>query len=176
MEKEAPLPNAETDLAPGAIVTLHGAEDMQFVCVLCAHVHADTWLVHKAVPTDGAHDGDDGAALCAEGLQEAEVPVGKERTNDSDEALSATTSLRQTMEAHPAAWQRVVAEATFQAEVLRRARLQRAFDTKEASQGFERNPFRWGGRDNITFLVKWLTPSGSSCAPSHGIAEHPQAR
>jgi hypothetical protein len=146
------LPPADAAQVTGAEVLLQDTDGVRQRALLTAHVSDNVWLC-----LFGAADVE--MALSAENLATADItagvqvgpPLAKRSKCGPDEV-----DLRAAAATDPAAWNFLVATATFKAEGIRAAAAGRPFDEGMATIGFEKNAWQWSGRAaDIAFLWRW---------------------
>ncbi len=152
------LPPADAAQVTGAEVLLQDTDGVRQRALLAAHVSDNVWFC-----VFGAADVEMAPALSAENLVTADIaagvqlgpPLAKRSKFGADEV-----DLRAAATADPAAWNYIVATATFKAEGIRAAASGRPFDEGMATIGFEKNSWQWTGLPtDVTFLCRWRRSS-----------------
>ena len=145
LPRPSPLPDAGVSGVPGAVAQLQTSAGMRQDYLLAAYVEEDRWLCHKgSVSEEGVLNQNE--PFAAEGLVEMDIlrdayePENAPRRRITGKHITGS-DLRAAVDLQPDAWWRLVAVATWRAELLRSGG--EAFDMAVASAGYEANPFHW---------------------------------
>jgi hypothetical protein len=147
--RKSNLPPCGAPQSPGSTVVLQTSKGPRLEYLLCAHVNEDVWLCHRGTfvgnKFDSKNSFDPQDLVLRDILRDAweDSPPATKRIR----AHLHAGQLRNAAHTRQAAWDRLVAVATFRAEEIRAADQHRPCNEDAASSGFEQNSWSWAACD-----------------------------